>query len=85
MKDGSGNMRLTEILVNECTRWDEDALSSSYRMSCADVCLCNDTHMDPVSLSLKFRTCLGTRQDVIDYTLRQVDVRNCRRGGERRL
>jgi hypothetical protein len=47
------NVQLTEILVKERTRFDDYALApSSCRMCSAYMCLCRDSDMHPVSLTL---------------------------------
>ena len=46
------NIRLTEILIKEGTRFDDDTWStSSYCMRGAHMCLRGDSHMHPVSVT----------------------------------
>jgi len=78
--------QLTEVLIIEGAGCDDNALAScSNRMRGAHVCLRSDGNMHPVSLTPQFLTRPRTRKDVIDFTLRSVDIIDCRRGAERGL
>jgi hypothetical protein len=74
-------VRLTEVLEKEAAGSDDDALStSSSSMGCAHMCLRNDSHMHPTSLSVQFRTRSCTSEGIVDFTLRRIDVVDSRRG-----
>ena len=76
--------QLTEVLIIEGTGSDDNTLAScSNCMRGAHVCLRSDDNMHPVSP--QFLTCPRTKKDVIDFTLRSVDIIDCRRGAERGL
>ena len=79
-------MQLTEVLVKEGTRSDDNPLASSSSRTCsAHMCLRNDGHMHPISLTPQFFTFPRTRKGVINFALRSIDVLDRRRGAERGL
>jgi hypothetical protein len=49
------------------------------------MCLSDNRHMHPLALIPQLGTCPSSREDVIDLTLRGVDVVDRRCGGERWL